>query len=188
MNEDPNPFEERRLTDRIRQQTTDGQLGAIVTLQTLQAEAISKLEKKIEDVETKLHDRLELLEDNYRGGMGHQGVEERIREIERAMQQQSVLRGVADKNLDRNVELIKSRRTMWTTIIVSAIGLLATWGPKAFHFLNPPEPVIEKPRKALKKKRLNLMTYKKCDPATDPYYSEEACQDTQNTATTGQDQ
>jgi phage-related tail protein len=102
--------------------------------------------------------------------LGHGGIKNRIRDLED-------WRSSITKWTD-----VKWK--FWTTLIVAVIstaGLVLTNLSNiadGFKKLAPNSPIYEKKKpikKSSKSKRINLMNYKKCDPATDPYFSEAAC-------------
>lgn len=142
---------DRRIADQEFKESIREKLAIIFTQQEVMRTTLEEI-----------RDRLENLEDTYRGGMGTAGVDERIREVERAAREHEALiigspitkNGIkprlealetGDMKEVRRVDLTKARWMMWTSIIVAGIGLLSTWGPKVVERMNE-KPQIHVPR------------------------------------------
>jgi hypothetical protein len=98
--------DEREFKDDIRTQ-----LAVILTTQRVHHDALDKMERQLAERFERLHDRLETLEDVYRGGMGSAGVEERLREVERLAQKHDLmLTGPPDGGMAKRLERVEGAR------------------------------------------------------------------------------
>lgn len=172
---------------------TNDRIAALTSSETVQND-------RLDDIDDRLTELDEAINGNHR--KGYDGLIKEVEDIERklsmltAIMSPDALGNGGLKNRLKSLEDWKqgvdrwsdTKWKFWTAVAVAAIssiGLILTNLNNiadGFKKFAPNSPVIAKPaKKVAKGKRLNLMTYKKCDPQTDPNYSEEACSDNRNT-------
>jgi hypothetical protein len=136
-------------------------LAIIMTAQRVLHEALEKHEKTSDERLSRLHDRMEDLEDVYRGGIGAEGVEEQLRKLhafEREMRAiiledqplKPALKSRVD-NLekgDNEKDRKLKREGIWAdaikVIVAAAVGAILSRGPEILKAINNP-PHIQAP-------------------------------------------